>query len=78
MARTQHLPEYETDQIVELIKQHIHDKLDRKMLYWRLVDGDTFEEILNKVFNEDKIRTVKTVRNRIHKGEEVIFKHIPG
>ena len=78
MARTVHLPEYETDQIVELIKQHIHDKLDRKMLYWRLVDGDTFEEILNKIFNEDKIRTVKTVRNRIHKCEEILFKHIPG
>lgn len=78
MARTVHLPEYETDQIVELIKQHIHDKLDRKMLYWRLVDGDTFEEILNKIFNEDKIRTVKTVRNRIHKGEQILFKHLPG
>lgn len=78
MARTQHLPEYKTDQIVELIKQHIHNKLDRQMLYWRLVDGETFEEILGRVFNMDKIRTVKTVRNRIHKGEEILFKHIPG
>ena len=78
MARTDRLPEYETDQIVQLIKQHIHDKLDRKLLYWRLVDGDTFEEILNKVFNEDKIKTVKTVRNRIHKGEEILFRHMPG
>lgn len=78
MPKKQPLPEYETDQIVELIKQHIHNKLDRQMLFWRLVDGETFEEILGKVFNMDKIRTVKTVRNRIHKGEEIIFRHIPG
>ena len=78
MPKKQPLPEYETDQIVELIKQHIHNKLDRQMLYWRLVDGETFEEILGKVFNMDKIRTVKTVRNRIHKGEEILFRHFPG
>ena len=48
------------------------------MLYWRLVDGDTFEEILAKVDGMDKIRTVKTVRNRIHDGEEILFKHFPG
>lgn len=78
MPKKQPLPEYETDQIVELIKQHIHNKLDRQMLFWRLVDGETFEEILGKVFNMDKIRTVKTVRNRIHKGEEIIFRHFPG
>lgn len=78
MAKQNPLPNYTTDQITELIKQHIHNKLDRRMLYWRLVDGDTFDEILDKVFDEEKIRTVKTVRNRIHKGEEVLFKHIPG
>ena len=74
MPKQQRLPEYTTDEIIELIKQRIHKKLDRKMLYWRLVDGDTFEEILEKVFNMDKIRTVKTVRNRIHRGEEILFK----
>lgn len=77
MPKKQHLPEYETDEAVNLIKQRIHNKLDRQMLYWRLIDGDTFEEILEKVFNQDKIRTVKTVRNRIHKGEEIIFKNFP-
>ena len=78
MPKKQVLPEYETDQIVELIRQRIHKKLDRKMLYWRLVDGDTFEEILEKVDGMDKIRTVKTVRNRIHDGEAILFKHFPG
>ena len=75
MPKKQILPEYTTDEIVEKIKQHIHDKLDRQMLYWRLVDGETFEEILNRVYNMDKIRTVKTVRNRIHNGEEILFRH---
>ena len=78
MARVLQYPEYTTDKIVELIKQYIHNKLDRQMLYWRLVDGETFEEILGKVYNMDKIRAVKTVRNRIHKGEEILFKHLPG
>ena len=78
MPRKAHLPDYTTDQITELIKQHIHNKLDRKMLYWRLVDGDTYEKILGKVFNDEGIRTVKTVRTRINKGEEILFKHIPG
>lgn len=78
MGTKQHLPDYTTDQIVELIRQHIHDKLDRKMLYWRLVDGDTFEEILSRVDGMDKIRTVKTVRQRIHKGESELFRHLPG
>ena len=77
MPKQQPLPDYETDQIIELIKQRIHNKLDRKMLYWRLVDGDTFEEILSKVYNMDKIKTVKTVSNRIHKGEEILFKGFP-
>ena len=72
------LPQYETDQVIELIKQHIHNKLDRRMLYMRLVDGDTYEEILGKVCDTDGITTVKTVRTRIHKGEDIIFSHIPG
>ena len=72
------LPDYETDQIIWLIKQHIHNKLDRQMLYWRLVDGDTFEEILGKIYGKEKIQTVKTVRNRIHDGEHILREHMPG
>lgn len=78
MPQKQPLPDYTTDQIVELIKQHVHNKLDRQMLYWRLVDGDTFEKILDKVFDKEGIRTVKTVRVRIHKQETILFSHLPG
>ena len=71
------LPEYESDQVIELIKQRIHNKLDRRMLYWRLIDGDTFGEILSKVYGREKITSDKAVRRRIHKGEEIIFRDFP-
>ena len=65
--------EYTNSQIKQLIMEHIHNSDDRKMLYLRLVDGLTFEQISFKV-----MMTPKTVRQRIHKGEEVLFKHLPG
>lgn len=65
--------EYTNSQIKELILEHIHNSDDRKMLYLRLVDGLTFEQIGFKMS-----MTTKTVRLRIHRGEEVLFKHIPG
>ena len=65
--------EYTNSQIKQLILEHVHNADDRKMLYWRLVDGLTFEQIAYKMG-----MTTKTVRLRIHKGEEVLFKHLPG
>lgn len=71
--------EYETDQILELIRQHIHNRVDRKLLALRLVDGETFESIAGIMLAEDNISMdVKTIRKHIHKGEEVLFAHIPG
>jgi DNA-directed RNA polymerase specialized sigma24 family protein len=43
------------------------------MLQMRLIDGMTFEAI-----GFEMGITTKTVRVRIHKGEEILFKHIPG
>ena len=65
--------EYTNSQIRELIDEHIHNADDRKMLLLRLVDGMTFEQI-----GFEMQMTTKTVRLRIHKGEEVLFRHIPG
>jgi len=53
--------------------EHIHDKTDRKMLYLRLVDGDTIAEIASKT-NLDS----KTVWRRLQKGERELFRHLPG
>lgn len=65
-------PKYGNAQIKALIMDVIHDKTDRKMLYLRLVDGDTISEIAMKVGLDDK-----TVWRRLHKGEKELFSHIP-
>ena len=66
-------PEYTNAQIKELIMDYIHDKTDRKMLFLRLVDGDTIGEIAGKVALDDK-----TVWRRLQKGERELFRHLPG
>ena len=66
-------PEYTNAQIKALIMDFIHDKTDRKMLFLRLVDGDTISEIAGKVGLDDK-----TVWRRLHKGERELFRHLPG
>ena len=43
------------------------------MLALRLIDGMTFEQI-----GFEMGMTTKTVRIRIHKGEEILFRHLPG
>ena len=73
MPRVSQRPEYSNAQIKTLIMEYIHDKTDRKMLYLRLVDGDTIGEIASKVGMDDK-----TVWRRLHKGERELFRHLPG
>ena len=63
--------EYTNSQIKELIQEHIHNEDDRKILFARLVNGKTFEQI-SKMAGKD----VKTVRKRIHRGEEILYKHL--
>ena len=65
--------DYTNSQIRDLIAEHIHNADDRRMLAFRLIDGMTFENI-----GFEMGMTTKTVRIRIHKGEEILFKHIPG
>ena len=73
MPKASQRPEYVNQQVKEWIMDRIHDKTDRKMLYLRLVDGDTIGEIAEKVGLDDK-----TVWRRLRKGEKVIFKDFPG
>ena len=65
--------EYTNSKVEELIADYIHNSADRKMLRLRLIDGMTFEAI-----GFEMGMTTKTVRLRIHKGENIIFSHIPG
>lgn len=64
--------EYTNSQVRELIKEHIHSETDRLMVYDRLVNGYTFERLSEK-YSLD----VKTVRKRVHRSEEAIFRHLP-
>ena len=73
MPKASYRPEYGNQQIKALIMDCIHDKTDRKMLYLRLVDGDTIGEIAGKVGLDDK-----TVWRRLRKGEKTLFQHLPG
>ena len=73
MPKASSRPEYGNEQITALIKEYIHDKKDRKILYLRLVDGDTLSEISEKVGLD-----YTTVWKRVHKGEKKLFSHLPG
>ena len=63
--------EYTNSQIRNVIAEYCHNSDDRRMLELRLIDGMTFESI-----GYEMAMTTKTVRNRIHKQEEIIFRHI--
>ena len=65
--------EYSNSQIRELIAEYCHNVDDRRMLELRLIDGMTFEAI-----GFEMGMTTKTVRTRIHRQEEILFRHIPG
>ena len=73
MPKASSRPEYSNTQITALIKEYVHDKDDRRMLYLRLVDGDTIGEIASKTGLDDK-----TVWRRLRKGEKELFLHLPG
>ena len=64
--------EYTNSKIRELIAEYCHNSEDRKMLELRLIDGMSFEKI-----GFEMQMTTKTVRKRIHRQEENLFKHLP-
>jgi len=64
--------EYTNSQARELIAEYIHNADDRRMLELRLIEGMTFEAI-----SFEMGLTTKTVRKRIHRQEEILFKHLP-
>lgn len=72
MRKASSRPNYYNDEIKALIMRVIHNKTDRKMLYLRLVDGDTLSEISAKVGLD-----YTTVWRRIHDGEKELFSHLP-
>ena len=64
--------EYTNSLIRELIREHIHDKRDRALLYERLVDGVVIEKLAEKYGLSP--RQTWTI---IKKNEAILFKHMP-
>lgn len=65
--------EYANSQIREIIAEYIHSERDRKILERRLIDGITFERLAEEF--DLSVRATKTI---VYKGQEKIFRHIPG
>lgn len=70
--------EYTNSQIRELIDEYIHSARDREILYWRLIDGLTYEQIANRYQQEhpDNYISVDTVKRAIRKSESKLFSHL--
>lgn len=64
---------YTNSQIRDLIAEHIHSERDRRILERRLIDGITFERLA-----EEFDLSPKAVRVIVHKGEAILFRHLPG
>ena len=73
MPKTPIRPKYGNQQITELIKEWIHDKNDRRMLYLHLVDGETIGSIAEIMKLDDK-----TVWKHLKDGKKELFSHLPG
>jgi len=71
MPKTPIRPKYSNQQITGLIKEWIHNELDQKMLYLRLVKGKTISEIAEIVKRDDK-----TVADHLKKGEKEVFSRL--
>ena len=65
--------EYTNSRIREIIGEYIHSERDREILCRRLIDGITYERLAEEF--ELSVRCVKTV---VYKGQNQIFKHLPG
>ena len=72
MPKESPLHKYENAEIKDFIMRFVHDKVDRKILYYRHVDGDTLSEIGLKIG-----RDYTTVWRRLNKAEKELFKHLP-
>ena len=60
--------EYTNSEIANAINEYIHSKRDREILYLRLVDGLTYEQIA-----EYKEMSVRQVKNIVYRAQERLF-----
>lgn len=65
------MKEYTNSQIREIISEWIHRQRDRELLYDRLIDGLTFEQLAEKHDMSDR-----QVRRIVYKLQEELFSHL--
>ena len=64
--------DYTNSQVRALIAEYIHSERDRAILMRRLIDGITIERL-----SEEFELSPRQTRTIIHKGEAIIFRHVP-
>ena len=66
-------PEYDLSRndIEYLINQFIFSRRDRDMLFDRLIDGMTYDELSKKYY-----MSVRHIQNIVHRNKEIIFSHV--
>lgn len=63
--------EYTNSQVRAIIDEHLHSARDRELLYRRLIDGITIENLAAE-FD----LSVSQTKRILLKGSEVVFKHL--
>lgn len=65
------------EQIEKAIDSWIHSERDRIILKKRLIDGYTFQQISDYLWNNHKITlSIRQLKNIVPKAEQKLFKHI--
>lgn len=59
------------DDIVYLIQQFVFSRRDRQVIYDRLIDGLTFEQL-----GEKHGMSVRQIKNIVRKNKEIVFGHV--
>ena len=64
-------PRYSNDEIRQIIDNWIHSERNRRILYLRLIDGLTLEEIA-----ETLLIDISTVKRNLNRDQDEVFSHI--
>lgn len=69
--------EYPSDAIDSAINQWIHDRQQREILHYKLVDGLTYEEIADLLTKETgRFISEKTIQRKVYKAENKLFPNL--
>lgn len=76
-GRTVDLDNISNSEIEHLIDEWIHSERDRKILKLRLIDGLTYSQTVEYLYEHEKIViSERQVIRIISKTEDILFKHI--